>query len=144
MAKRSHGHLALFISMHSHSRFSLVSAPMAPEKVSLLEVNSTYVVLHLLSWKTRGCAIQRFVIKYKESGTNDWLLVSNNVLSTLDLFHIYGLHPATWYSLNVNAISDAGNTGTTSLSTSLSTDHTCYNKCSGTSQHQNINSPAML
>lgn len=84
---------------------------MAPDKQSLIELNSTFIVLHLLSWKSRGCQIQGFVVQYKERGRLDWTLASNHVVPTMDLFTISGLRPAKWYSLKIAAQSDAGTTG---------------------------------
>uniref|UniRef100_T1K8A2 Down syndrome cell adhesion molecule n=1 Tax=Tetranychus urticae TaxID=32264 RepID=T1K8A2_TETUR len=85
-------------------------APIAPDKSSLLHINSTFVFLQLSSWRTTSCPINNFIVQYKEQGNTEWILVSNTVSSVLDQFLVSNLQPATWYNLLIAAQSDAGST----------------------------------
>ncbi|RWS03186.1 cell adhesion molecule-like protein, partial [Dinothrombium tinctorium] len=85
-------------------------APVAPDKQSLMTVNSTYIMLHLSSWKTNACPINNFVIQYKQQGQNEWILLSNIVPPFVEDFLLNDLYPGVWYNLLISAHSDAGST----------------------------------
>ena len=85
-------------------------APVAPEKTSLMSINSSYIMLHLSSWKSSSCPINNFIIQYKLQGSNEWTLISNTVSPLLDNYLIPDLYSGTWYNLLIGAHSDAGST----------------------------------
>ncbi|XP_023234043.1 Down syndrome cell adhesion molecule homolog [Centruroides sculpturatus] len=84
------------------------TAPISPDKKSLLTINSTSVMLHLSSWQSGGCPINFFVIQYKPRVQKEWILLSNNVLTEQKVVVITDLMPATWYVLLMTAHNDAG------------------------------------
>nr|ASU04347.1 Dscam5 [Mesobuthus martensii] len=85
-------------------------APISPDKKSLLTINSTSVMIHLISWQSGGCPINFFVIQYKPRVQKEWILLSNNVLIEQKVVIITDLMPATWYVLLMTAHNDAGST----------------------------------
>lgn len=85
-------------------------APVAPDKTSFITINSSYIMLHLSSWKSTSCPINNFIIQYKQQGSNEWTLVSNSITPVLDHFLLPDLSSGTWYNLLIGAHSDAGST----------------------------------
>ncbi|XP_054712617.1 cell adhesion molecule DSCAM-like [Uloborus diversus] len=86
------------------------SAPLAPDKRHLLSLNSTNVSVNLNSWHNGGCPLRYFIIQYKISGSQEWTLVSNNVIPEQKTVLVTDLVPGTWYSLLMTARNDAGST----------------------------------
>lgn len=83
--------------------------PIAPDKESLIVLlNSTSVKLDLNSWRSGGCPIKSYSVKYKEQQETMWTIISNQIDPTNFLTVIDGLHPQSWYFLIVSASSDAG------------------------------------
>ncbi|CAL1268419.1 unnamed protein product [Larinioides sclopetarius] len=85
-------------------------SPIAPEKMALLSINTTFVVLNLYAWKNGGCPISFFVVQYKAKGQREWVLVSSNLDPRHEEFVVTGLNPATWYNLLMSAHNEAGAT----------------------------------
>lgn len=86
------------------------TAPVAPERTALMSINSSYIMLHLSSWKSSSCPINNFIIQYKLQSSNEWSLISNTVSPLLDNYLIPDLFSGTWYNLLIGAHSDAGST----------------------------------
>ncbi|XP_054713433.1 cell adhesion molecule Dscam2-like [Uloborus diversus] len=84
------------------------TVPAAPKRESLLSTNSTFVVIHLNSWKSGGCPINFFVVQYKPLNQPEWILLSTNVLPEQRTVPITDLTPASHYMLLMTAHSDAG------------------------------------
>ena len=90
-----------------------VSAPIAPKQSdALISVKTTSAVIRLDSWLTNGCPIKYFTIKYKSLSklNSDWTVVSAQVSGQQKSIELIDLIHSNWYSLNVMAVSDAGNT----------------------------------
>jgi hypothetical protein len=84
---------------------------MAPKQTnSFIITNTTSAIIKLDSWIINGCDIKYFFIKYKSKYDNEWTIVSNQISPQQKYIELIDLSPANWYSLNVNAFSDAGNT----------------------------------
>ncbi|XP_071033639.1 cell adhesion molecule Dscam1-like [Parasteatoda tepidariorum] len=85
-------------------------APIAPEKEELLSVNATSVTIHLNSWKSGGCPITHFEIKYKQQQKKTWVIFADRVSSNKKTITITGLTPNTWYQLQLTSHNEAGPT----------------------------------
>ncbi|KAI1305179.1 Down syndrome cell adhesion molecule -like protein [Halotydeus destructor] len=83
------------------------SAPVAPDKMVFLVVNTSYVMLKLSEWNTI-CPVTSFEVKIKVRHLNEWSLLANTISPLLSHYLIPGLSPATWYNILVSAHSDAG------------------------------------
>ncbi|XP_053213156.1 cell adhesion molecule DSCAM-like isoform X2 [Panonychus citri] len=87
------------------------SVPIAPVKENFISfTNATSIEVDLTSWKSSGCTIKHFSIKYKTQKEKMWTIVSNMILMGKKTIWIDGLHPQTWYHLKSTAFSDAGST----------------------------------
>ena len=98
----------------------VTTAPVAPDKDSLIPfVNATSVQLNLKSWKSGGCPITGFAVKYKQRQEVMWTAIADSKEEPAShsgtsgaardgVVLIDGLHPQTWYSIQVTAASDAG------------------------------------
>ncbi|XP_015789802.1 Down syndrome cell adhesion molecule-like protein 1 homolog [Tetranychus urticae] len=87
------------------------SVPIAPVKEMFISyINATSIEVDLTSWKSSGCTIKHFSIKYKTQKEKMWTIVSNMILMGKKTIWIDGLHPQTWYHLKSTAYSDAGST----------------------------------
>ncbi|KAL0280104.1 UNVERIFIED_CONTAM: hypothetical protein PYX00_001493 [Menopon gallinae] len=82
-------------------------APGVPQGTTLIQPNSTSVLLRLHVWPDNGCPLLYFVIQYRTSTDNAWMLVSNS-LKPQKKFTIPGLNPATVYQLKIEAHNIAG------------------------------------
>ena len=91
--------------------FFSCTAPVAPDKHSLLVINSSAVVIQLDSWHDGGCSINRFEIMYKNQRVKKWINLpwNENDLDFKRLF-ITNLKPSTAYDLTITAMNDAGPT----------------------------------
>ncbi|XP_035208461.1 Down syndrome cell adhesion molecule homolog [Stegodyphus dumicola] len=85
-------------------------APIAPEKEELLVVNATSVTIQLNSWKSGGCPITHFEIKYKQQRQKNWILFADRVSSNKKSITISSLAPSTWYQLKLTSHNEAGPT----------------------------------
>uniref|UniRef100_T1KQ15 Down syndrome cell adhesion molecule n=1 Tax=Tetranychus urticae TaxID=32264 RepID=T1KQ15_TETUR len=104
-------------------------APVAPDKHSLLSINSTNAVIHLDSWHDGGCPMNKIEIMYKEEKRSDWLSLpfifpspssssvpssSSSSSATLSSSRdekdilLNNLRPATNYDLKITATNEAG------------------------------------
>lgn len=88
-----------------------ILAPVAPDKHSLLSVNSTAVSIFLDSWHNGGCAINKFEIMYKMQRMKKWinLPMTENDLDFRRVF-ITSLKPSTSYDLIISATNEASTT----------------------------------
>ncbi|XP_067138886.1 cell adhesion molecule Dscam1-like isoform X1 [Centruroides vittatus] len=84
--------------------------PVAPDKSSLLVVNSTFLQVRLSSWNDGGCPILFFVVQYKSQQQKEWILLSNNIVPEQHSVTISDLNSGTWYELLMSAHNDAGST----------------------------------
>ncbi|CAL1295381.1 unnamed protein product, partial [Larinioides sclopetarius] len=76
-------------------------APIAPEKEELLSVNDTSITIQLSSWKSGGCPITHFEIKYKQQRQKNWILFADRVSSNRKSITVSNLLPSTWYQLQL-------------------------------------------
>lgn len=83
------------------------AAPVAPDKASLLVINSTFVTLRLDAWRAQ-CPINSFEVKIKRQNSNEWTLLTSTLSPLLDRYLVPDLDSATWYNVLVGAHSDAG------------------------------------
>ena len=89
---------------------------MAPDREWLVTfLNATSVQLSLRSWRSGGCPITGFNIKYKERQEIVWTAITSSEDKDLedpdrdlDVVLIDGLRPQTWYVIQVTAASEAG------------------------------------
>lgn len=88
--------------------FLFVSVPKMPVQEEILIINSTSVTVFLDAWPNGGCPIDRFLIEYKQRGSEKYTLVTNS--GKLEEVVIGDLVPAAWYSLKITAVSDPGQT----------------------------------
>ncbi|XP_035219308.1 Down syndrome cell adhesion molecule-like protein Dscam2 isoform X2 [Stegodyphus dumicola] len=86
------------------------TVPVAPVRESLLTINSTFIIIHLTSWKSGGCSINFFVVQYKPLNQQEWILLSTNVLPEQRTVTVTDLTPASHYMLLMTAHNDAGTT----------------------------------
>ncbi|KAG8201065.1 hypothetical protein JTE90_002739 [Oedothorax gibbosus] len=85
-------------------------APLAPEKTSLLSLNSTYAIIRLSSWIDGGCPILYFEVRYKPKLQKEWILQSSNIAPAQSTVTLSDLTPGTWYDLLMAAHNDAEST----------------------------------
>ncbi|XP_074596687.1 cell adhesion molecule Dscam1-like [Brevipalpus obovatus] len=87
------------------------SMPIYPPRETFLRfINATCIEIDLTAWKSGGCPIKYFSIKYKMKSEEMWTEVSNKIAPTKTTMWIDGLHPLTFYLLKSTAFSDAGST----------------------------------
>ncbi|XP_055948841.1 cell adhesion molecule Dscam2-like isoform X4 [Argiope bruennichi] len=86
------------------------TVPIAPVRENLLTINSTFIIIHLISWKSGGCAINFFAVQYKPLNQPEWILLSSNVLPEQKTVTVTDLTPASHYMLLMTAHNDAGTT----------------------------------
>src|SRR5206468_3263021 len=61
------------------------------------------------AWKSAGCPITYYSVKYKQQQESMWTIVSNRIdVQPNAIAFIDGLHPQSWYLLQVAATSEAG------------------------------------
>lgn len=90
---------------------TLGTFPAGPADTDLLALNSSWVGLHLDTWSDGDCPISSFVIEYSTAGTEEWHLVSNNVVlqpGSREMFTIYDLAGGSSYSVRITAHNSAG------------------------------------
>lgn len=99
------------------------AAPIAPQNWNqFISVNSTYAVLRLDAWVINGCDIKYFVVKYRQRNDAEWLVASSQIYPQQRLVEILDLKPATWYFLNMAAVTDTGTTEETYTFATLTTN----------------------
>ncbi|GAB1598659.1 Down syndrome cell adhesion molecule-like isoform X2, partial [Argonauta hians] len=87
------------------------SSPVMPAQDLVLQsVNSSFVQLDLSSWRSGGCPIKFYTVKYRMNGQTEWVEVSNNVDGNMTSFTVRDLRPATWYWMKLTAHNEAGST----------------------------------
>ena len=90
---------------------TLGTFPAGPADSQLLALNSSWVGLHLDTWSDGDCPISSFVIEYSRADTEDWHLVSNNVVlqpGSREMFAIYDLVGGLSYAVRITAHNSAG------------------------------------
>ncbi|XP_054712694.1 cell adhesion molecule DSCAM-like [Uloborus diversus] len=85
-------------------------APLAPDKTSLLVINSTFAIVRLSSWSDGGCPILYFEVRYKPKLQKEWILQSSNIAPAQSTVTLSDLSAGTWYDLLMAAHNDAGST----------------------------------
>ena len=70
-------------------------------------VNATAIRLDLKSWTSAGCPITGISVKYKQQQEMMWTAIADSSAQDQELL-VDGLHPQTWYTVQVTADSDAG------------------------------------
>ena len=87
---------------------------MAPDSLSLLTINTTFVIIHLDSWHNGGCSITGFEIMYKESQSDQWITLRTKdsviVKKTNKNEYLNNIKPSTLYDLKITAYNEAGPT----------------------------------
>jgi len=77
----------------------------------LIRSNSTSVILSLSSWKSVGCKIDYFVIKYKKQSDHQWTEMESSLeIDSEKPLIVSDLESGQWYNLLITAVSDAGQT----------------------------------
>ncbi|KAL8621992.1 hypothetical protein ACOMHN_035520 [Nucella lapillus] len=85
------------------------SVPFMSEGSLLVkEINSTTVTLDFIGWKTDGCPIKFFSVKYRRLGDTDWKWVHGNIASDIKEMAVTGLNAGSNYKMVVTAHSDPG------------------------------------
>ncbi|XP_054706600.1 cell adhesion molecule DSCAML1-like [Uloborus diversus] len=94
------------------------TAPVAPDKQSMLTTNQTTATIHLDAWHDGGCPLNSFAVRYRQQRQQVWNLVteggpegstrSQDPLRRQVVFD--DLVPGTWYRLQVTAHNAAGST----------------------------------
>ncbi|XP_064480488.1 cell adhesion molecule Dscam1-like [Ornithodoros turicata] len=83
-------------------------APVAPDKPSLITVNSTSISVHLDSWHDGGCVIKSFEIRYRRQREKVWNVVGHEIPPAQKVVFLSDLAPRVAYLLQVIAKNDAG------------------------------------
>ncbi|KAH9406242.1 hypothetical protein TYRP_013848, partial [Tyrophagus putrescentiae] len=92
------------------------TSPVAPDKNSLLSVNSTSAAIYLDSFHDGGCKISNFEVMYKLDRSHSWspvaLSSSSSISTSADqkLILLSDLQPGSKYQLRVTAFNQAGST----------------------------------
>nr|XP_027205557.1 Down syndrome cell adhesion molecule-like protein 1 [Dermatophagoides pteronyssinus] len=100
------------------------SVPIAPKNWnSFITVNSTVALIRLDAWLVNGCDIKYFVLKYRPRMDSEWLVASSKISPREQRFvELVDLRPATWYLLNMAALTDIGTTEETYMFATLTMD----------------------
>ncbi|XP_074600813.1 cell adhesion molecule Dscam1-like [Brevipalpus obovatus] len=88
------------------------SAPVPPNKESLLALNSTTAVIHLDAWHDGGCRMERMEIMFKQTRKREWTslpFVYTSSKEDRDII-IPDLQPMTPYELKITAKNEADTT----------------------------------
>ncbi|KAH9415900.1 hypothetical protein DERP_000394 [Dermatophagoides pteronyssinus] len=103
---------------------NLSSVPIAPKNWnSFITVNSTVALIRLDAWLVNGCDIKYFVLKYRPRMDSEWLVASSKISPREQRFvELVDLRPATWYLLNMAALTDIGTTEETYMFATLTMD----------------------
>lgn len=84
------------------------TAPVPPDKTSLLTTNTSYAIIHLDSWHDGGCPISHFTLQYRPQRQKSWILLSDKVSIDQRHYKVSDLIPGTWYQLQIIAHNEAG------------------------------------
>ncbi|GIY83431.1 down syndrome cell adhesion molecule [Caerostris extrusa] len=84
------------------------AAPMSPQASVFLQPNTTYVVLHLSSWKEGGCPITHFAVQHRPKYQSQWITATDKLDSPRDVYVLRHLSPDRDYVVMVTAHSEAG------------------------------------
>ncbi|KAH9373774.1 hypothetical protein HPB48_007504 [Haemaphysalis longicornis] len=83
-------------------------APVAPDKPSLITVNSTAIAIHLDSWHDGGCPFLAFEVRFRRQKDKVWNVVGHNIPPEQKLIMLNDLVPGVAYLLQVIAKNEAG------------------------------------
>lgn len=90
------------------------SVPVAPDKASVVTVNSSSAIIHFDAWHHGGCPITKFKLQYRLQGSNgDWIEMHNN--NNERQIELHGLLSSTKYQLRITAHNEVGFTGASIL-----------------------------
>ncbi|GIY73463.1 down syndrome cell adhesion molecule-like protein Dscam2 [Caerostris darwini] len=84
------------------------AAPMSPQASVFLQPNTTYVVLHLSSWKEGGCPITHYAVQHRPKYQSQWITATDKLDSPRDVYVLRHLSPDRDYVIMVTAHSEAG------------------------------------
>ncbi|RWS12489.1 cell adhesion molecule-like protein [Dinothrombium tinctorium] len=83
------------------------SVPVAPDKQSVVTMNTTTATIHLSSWHHGGCPIKSFRVRYRlQGGKSDWTEIHN--INEERQLELQGLQPAKKYNLQITASNEVG------------------------------------
>lgn len=98
----------------------MTTAPIAPKNWNtFITVNATIAAVRLDAWLVNGCEIKYFVIKYRPRMETEWQIVASQIYTHQRLVEIVDLKPASWYMLNMAAVTDTGTTEETYMFSTL-------------------------
>lgn len=101
---------------------------MAPDKPSLISVNSTSITIHLDSWRDGGCDIKAFEVRFRRQKEKVWNVVGHNIIPDQKMVPLSDLEPGVAYLLQIIAKNDAGVTEAEYDFVTLSPAHGMYLK----------------
>ena len=84
--------------------------PSAPSVDLLVKSNATFASINLATWADHGCSIMNFALQYKLHLSNDYIMLSNNIIPEQKSIFLSDLLPASWYDVIMTAFSEAGST----------------------------------
>ncbi|RWS26404.1 Down syndrome cell adhesion molecule-like protein Dscam2 [Leptotrombidium deliense] len=88
-----------------------LTAPVAPDKHSLLTINSSSASIHLDAWHDGGCPINSVRIMYKMQRNRTWINVRTEEQPLLEkTIVITDLLPSSTYDLKITATNEGGPT----------------------------------
>ncbi|KAL1428773.1 hypothetical protein MTO96_002494 [Rhipicephalus appendiculatus] len=83
-------------------------APVAPDKPSLITINSTSIAIHLDSWHDGGCPFIAFEVRFRRQKDKVWNVVGHNIPPQQKQILLNDLIPGVPYLLQVIAKNEAG------------------------------------
>ncbi|RWS27846.1 Down syndrome cell adhesion molecule-like protein Dscam2, partial [Leptotrombidium deliense] len=83
------------------------SVPVAPDRQSVVSVNTSTATIHLDAWHHGGCVINSFKVRYRLQGAkSDWTEIHN--INEDRQLELQGLQPAKKYNLQITAYNEVG------------------------------------
>ncbi|XP_070391428.1 cell adhesion molecule Dscam1-like isoform X4 [Dermacentor albipictus] len=107
-------YLSAFNSVGNGGPSNIVSAktigvaPVAPDKPSLITINSTSIAIHLDSWHDGGCPFIAFEVRFRRQKDKVWNVVGHNIPPHQKQIMLSDLIPGVPYLLQVIAKNEAG------------------------------------
>ncbi|CAG2102033.1 unnamed protein product [Medioppia subpectinata] len=109
-------YLIAFNTVGKSDASSIVSAktegasPVAPDKNSLLSVNTTTATIFLDAFHDGGCPVNMFEVMYKLQKSRKWISLSNRAFTDQKHIVLSDLMPSTSYDIKITAFNEAGST----------------------------------
>ncbi|CAG2162134.1 unnamed protein product [Oppiella nova] len=109
-------YIIAFNSVGKSDASSIVSAktdgasPVAPDKHSLLSVNTTTATIFLDAFHDGGCPVNMFEVMYKLAKSRKWISLSNRAFTDQKQIVLSDLMPSTSYDIKITAFNEAGST----------------------------------